>query len=284
MSSITNLAVTRTNQNVAFQVTPFYLGREILAPNQTPSPASGVASYVDATIGHPDLKAPQPVTESAEAVAGFDSEQSTDLISWFSKESIVLADIQTSASWDPDNCAPVLFDLMTHTLYQNTGARDFRTEGIEGFIEQHQCVPQCSYFGLTPVREDEEVETEKAEARSKKKGVKQQDTNLAFVSIITLLAPTPTLCLGWSRRLNRPRQSQTELDPGWSMSLQNAVKLRPYYSCCSPEYDNFLSKCDRIIENQQKWRLCQAGIEKQVLALFECGAVAELLTLAIFTG
>ncbi|KAJ7577152.1 kinase-like domain-containing protein, partial [Mycena floridula] len=74
----------------------------------------------------------------------------------FSKESIVLADIQTSASWDPDNRAPVLFDLMTHTLYRNTGAGDFGTEGIEGFIEQHQCVPRCSYFGLTPVREDEE--------------------------------------------------------------------------------------------------------------------------------
>ncbi|KAJ7593834.1 hypothetical protein C8J56DRAFT_1043621 [Mycena floridula] len=56
---------------------------------------------------------------------------------------------------------------MTHTLYRNTGV-------IEGFIEQHQCVPRCSYFGLTPVREDEEIEMEKAETKSKKKGVKRK--------------------------------------------------------------------------------------------------------------
>ncbi|KAJ7576197.1 hypothetical protein C8J56DRAFT_753806, partial [Mycena floridula] len=88
----------------------------------------------------------------------------------FTQNTQVLADIQSSASWDHNNRAPVLFDLMMHTTYRqfipninlislltkasrNMGAGDFGDRGIASFTDQHECVPRCAAFGLTPVGE-----------------------------------------------------------------------------------------------------------------------------------
>ncbi|KAJ7573246.1 hypothetical protein C8J56DRAFT_728404, partial [Mycena floridula] len=71
----------------------------------------------------------------------------------FTQKTQVLADIQSSASWDHNNCSPVRFDLMMHTIYQNMGAGDFGEHGITSFIDQHICVPRCTSLGFTAIKE-----------------------------------------------------------------------------------------------------------------------------------
>ncbi|KAJ7216013.1 kinase-like domain-containing protein [Mycena pura] len=64
-----------------------------------------------------------------------------------SYKSVVLADIQISQ---------VLFDLTNHTSTGASGVGDHGQDGIDIFVEQHQCSNRCKMLGLTPLQGEDE--------------------------------------------------------------------------------------------------------------------------------
>ncbi|KAJ7788029.1 kinase-like domain-containing protein [Mycena olivaceomarginata] len=65
-----------------------------------------------------------------------------------SNKSLLLADIQSSESHDPSTKASILFDLMSHTLSGDSGAGDHGDDGIQTFVDQHECGQRCKQLGL----------------------------------------------------------------------------------------------------------------------------------------
>ncbi|KAF5350300.1 hypothetical protein D9757_013191 [Collybiopsis confluens] len=76
----------------------------------------------------------------------------------FTKQQLVLADLQgTRVSANGKNQL-VLFDPMTHTVNGLSGAGDHGREGIHLFEQQHSCGPVCDAMGLSlPSESDEEA-------------------------------------------------------------------------------------------------------------------------------
>ncbi|KAJ6484890.1 kinase-like domain-containing protein, partial [Mycena sanguinolenta] len=73
-----------------------------------------------------------------------------------SKKTLVLADIQSSESHNPSTKTSILFDLMSHTVPGNSGAGDHGEEGIQTFVNQHQCGQRCGQLGFEPLNEQED--------------------------------------------------------------------------------------------------------------------------------
>ncbi|KAJ7699469.1 hypothetical protein B0H14DRAFT_3174053 [Mycena olivaceomarginata] len=65
-----------------------------------------------------------------------------------SNKNLLLADIQSSESHDPSTKASILFDLMSHTLSGDSGAGDHGDDGIQTFVDQHECGQRCKQLGL----------------------------------------------------------------------------------------------------------------------------------------
>ncbi|KAJ7577901.1 kinase-like domain-containing protein, partial [Mycena floridula] len=42
----------------------------------------------------------------------------------------------------------ILFDIMTHTINEDSGVGDHGEEGIAQFVAQHECVERCKELGL----------------------------------------------------------------------------------------------------------------------------------------
>ncbi|KAJ7884219.1 kinase-like domain-containing protein, partial [Mycena leptocephala] len=64
----------------------------------------------------------------------------------YSDRQMVFADLQGTPSRVKGGDGLVLFDLMTHTLLGSSGVSDFGKEGIDTFIQDHECNAVC--FGL----------------------------------------------------------------------------------------------------------------------------------------
>ncbi|KAF8125226.1 kinase-like domain-containing protein, partial [Mycena galopus ATCC 62051] len=76
-----------------------------------------------------------------------------------SNKSLVLADIQASESHNSASKASVLFDLMLHTITgQVLGGGDHGEDGIQTFVDQHECGERCAQMGLEPLTEPKEDE------------------------------------------------------------------------------------------------------------------------------
>ncbi|KAJ7720497.1 kinase-like domain-containing protein [Mycena olivaceomarginata] len=75
-----------------------------------------------------------------------------------SNKALVLADIQGSKSHNPSNKAGILFDLMSHTQYGDSGAGHHSDDGIQSFVVQHKCGQICIQMGLEKLGETEEEE------------------------------------------------------------------------------------------------------------------------------
>ncbi|KAJ7581362.1 hypothetical protein C8J56DRAFT_895802 [Mycena floridula] len=157
-------AVANVIDIAPFQVTEFMLAREVLKPAQSPSRASGIMSYAEATDdGNPreegeitdemvsfvtwlfeprrsgqthkysgSLQHPRQTGRPGHTINAFQH-----FVYQFTQKTQVLADIQD---------------------FRNMGAGDFSEHGIASFIEQHECVPRCASFGLIAVREDSDEE------------------------------------------------------------------------------------------------------------------------------
>ncbi|KAJ7737569.1 kinase-like domain-containing protein [Mycena metata] len=73
-----------------------------------------------------------------------------------SNKALVLADIQSSESYDVSNKAAILFDLMSHTLTGDSGAGDHGDKGIQTLVDQHQCGQRCIQLGLQLLKDAED--------------------------------------------------------------------------------------------------------------------------------
>ncbi|KAJ7588665.1 kinase-like domain-containing protein, partial [Mycena floridula] len=81
----------------------------------------------------------------------------------YSRKQMVFADLQSSESWDPENRAPVLFDVMTHSIKSDSGVGDFGPEGIEKWVQGHTCVQRCQQLSLPALDADIDSDPEEDE-------------------------------------------------------------------------------------------------------------------------
>ncbi|KAJ7809964.1 kinase-like domain-containing protein [Mycena olivaceomarginata] len=65
----------------------------------------------------------------------------------YSNKSLVFADLQGTPSRIKGKDGLVLFDLMTHTISEDSGVGDFGLEGIKTFLNGHKCSKVCSTLG-----------------------------------------------------------------------------------------------------------------------------------------
>ncbi|KAJ7845590.1 kinase-like domain-containing protein [Mycena olivaceomarginata] len=66
----------------------------------------------------------------------------------YSNKSLVFADLQGTPSRIKGKDGLVLFDLMTHTISEDSGVGDFGLEGIKTFLNGHKCSKVCSTLGI----------------------------------------------------------------------------------------------------------------------------------------
>ncbi|KAJ7853224.1 kinase-like domain-containing protein, partial [Mycena leptocephala] len=66
----------------------------------------------------------------------------------YSEGSLVFADLQGTPGPVRGNNGLILFDPMTHTLDGGSGLGDFGMEGIESFVNGHECNRLCEQLHL----------------------------------------------------------------------------------------------------------------------------------------
>ncbi|KAG6834916.1 hypothetical protein H0H93_006404 [Arthromyces matolae] len=66
----------------------------------------------------------------------------------YSRESMVVADIQGTPAQVKGKDGIVLFDIMTHTVNGESGVGDFGIEGMVSFLKDHECHDVCRGLGL----------------------------------------------------------------------------------------------------------------------------------------
>ncbi|KAG6855319.1 hypothetical protein H0H87_005060 [Tephrocybe sp. NHM501043] len=66
----------------------------------------------------------------------------------YSKETMVVADLQGTPAQVKGKDGLVLFDVMTHTINGESGIGDFGIEGMVSFLKDHECLDVCHGLGL----------------------------------------------------------------------------------------------------------------------------------------
>ncbi|KAK7037012.1 kinase-like domain-containing protein [Favolaschia claudopus] len=121
-------------------VTDFKLGIEVVQDGASPSLASGV-SLDRGTNDYPAWHHKK---------LGSTLNAFTHYVYHLTQESIVHADLQTSTAVNEHGDGlNVLFDMMTHTSNGASGVGDHGQEGIDTFVQSHECVDRCDGFGLS---------------------------------------------------------------------------------------------------------------------------------------
>ncbi|KAJ7573523.1 hypothetical protein C8J56DRAFT_903326 [Mycena floridula] len=73
----------------------------------------------------------------------------------YTNNTVVLADLQTSPARDHHGKAiNVLFDIMTHTINEDSGVGDFGPDGIAIFVDLHECVDHCRGLRLESLKSE----------------------------------------------------------------------------------------------------------------------------------
>ncbi|KAK7014510.1 kinase-like domain-containing protein [Favolaschia claudopus] len=149
-------------------VTDFKLGIEVVQDGASPSLASGVSldRYQDANtnsnskllwlfeprrsarVDHWSGTNDYPAWHHKKL--GSTLNAFTHYVYHLTQESIVLADLQTSTAVNEHGDGlNVLFDMMTHTSNGASGVGDHGQEGIDTFVQSHECVDRCDGLGLS---------------------------------------------------------------------------------------------------------------------------------------
>ncbi|KAK6974144.1 kinase-like domain-containing protein [Favolaschia claudopus] len=157
-------------------LTNFKLGVEIVQDGCDPSPASGVSldqyqAACNATAGSESgvsavkilwLFEPRRTTKVEhwsgtneypawpQKKLGSTLNAFTHYVYQISQETTVLADLQTSAAVNENGDGlNVLFDVMMHTTDGASGVGDHGQEGIDHFVDSHECVERCAGLKLS---------------------------------------------------------------------------------------------------------------------------------------
>ncbi|KAK6971448.1 kinase-like protein, partial [Favolaschia claudopus] len=157
-------------------VTKFKLGVEIVQDGCDPSPASGVSldqyqaacnTTADSESGVSAVKIlwlfePRRTTKVEhwsgtneypawpQKKLGSTLNAFTHYVYQISQETTVLADLQTSAAVNENGDGlNVLFDVMMHTTNGASGVGDHGQEGIDHFVDSHECVERCAGLKLS---------------------------------------------------------------------------------------------------------------------------------------
>ncbi|KAJ7257230.1 kinase-like domain-containing protein [Mycena haematopus] len=156
-----------------------------------PSPASGVSmeAFMDSTSTNPDTAVTwllEPLrASSVERWSGtlehpIHSDKAGKTMDAFmhfsyiySQRSFIFADLQSTCGRAPSgNGASILFDVMTHTIPQDSGVGDHGSAGIESILNGHVCGAMCE--GLEMGEEyaigTKDVQTRKTRSKGKGKG------------------------------------------------------------------------------------------------------------------
>ncbi|ESK83013.1 atypical alpha protein kinase [Moniliophthora roreri MCA 2997] len=79
----------------------------------------------------------------------------------YTHDTMVFADLQTTRTGSIQGIIYVLFDIMTHTISQDSGVSDFGDKRLTEFQNQNKCGARCAQLELKKLRED--IETDKEE-------------------------------------------------------------------------------------------------------------------------
>ncbi|KAL1687707.1 hypothetical protein GGG16DRAFT_104901 [Schizophyllum commune] len=176
---------------LAFNVTPFFLVREVVTDKQHPSKASNTTydEFRDANLDASDevnvvwLMEPhhaQPVTKWSGTLShpvnnSLVGQTARAIAHWFfihTEYASVLADMQSveTLNQDTKELVNLLFDPMTHTANQEdpnySGLGDFGQRGVDVFVKEHVCGNVCQLLKFDSISENA-VEEEAAEVDSK---------------------------------------------------------------------------------------------------------------------
>ncbi|KAJ7826519.1 kinase-like domain-containing protein, partial [Mycena leptocephala] len=145
---------TRVDTNIAF--TDAFVAVEV----DHPSTASGVHLITDNDDGLTWLverKRPSTVTKFSGTLVRHSHRRDlrsatisafAHFVFGYSKRTLVVADLQGTPCLVRNNDGLILFDLMTHTVDGDSGVRDFGREGIETFVNDHNCTDLCRSLSL----------------------------------------------------------------------------------------------------------------------------------------